>query len=217
MKGELRGRLARRRRASTRPSTEPRTRPASRASCSRRPTSSSAEPRRGRSSPASSRPSRTQIRGVDMGYARVEEPERLRRAEDRLDDRARGAGPRGARAGRGGDLQPAQRRDQPRHRRDDPLRGPELRRAAHRPSACSRTRPYNTRVNPGLPPTPIGNPGLASIEAAAKPAEGGLPLLRRQARDLRRALLHRQRGRVRPAAAEYQAALEAEGGSPTDC
>jgi uncharacterized YceG family protein len=31
--------------------------------------------------------------------------------------------------------------------------------------------PYNTRVNTGLTPTPIGNPGLASIEAAANPAK----------------------------------------------
>jgi UPF0755 protein len=30
--------------------------------------------------------------------------------------------------------------------------------------------PYNTRHRPGLPPTPIDNPGLASIEAAAHPA-----------------------------------------------
>ena len=30
--------------------------------------------------------------------------------------------------------------------------------------------PYNTRLNSGLPPGPIGNPGLASIEAAAHPA-----------------------------------------------
>ncbi|MEA2194931.1 MAG: hypothetical protein QOG42_1365, partial [Solirubrobacteraceae bacterium] len=30
--------------------------------------------------------------------------------------------------------------------------------------------PYNTRKRAGLPPTPIGNPGLASIRAAASPA-----------------------------------------------
>ncbi|MDQ3890584.1 MAG: endolytic transglycosylase MltG [Actinomycetota bacterium] len=29
---------------------------------------------------------------------------------------------------------------------------------------------YNTRIHPGLPPTPISNPGLAAMEAAAHPA-----------------------------------------------
>jgi UPF0755 protein len=40
-------------------------------------------------------------------------------------------------------------------------------------SEIQNPSPYNTRVHPGLPPGPIGNPGLASIEAAAHPARTG--------------------------------------------
>jgi UPF0755 protein len=39
-----------------------------------------------------------------------------------------------------------------------------------RVSELEADTPYNTRLRTGLPPTPIGNPGLASIEAAARPA-----------------------------------------------
>jgi UPF0755 protein len=42
---------------------------------------------------------------------------------------------------------------------------------AIRQSQLDSDNPYNTRKFAGLPPTPIGNPGLASLQAAAHPAE----------------------------------------------
>jgi UPF0755 protein len=42
---------------------------------------------------------------------------------------------------------------------------------ALRESLLQSDNPYNTRKFTGLPPTPIGNPGLASMQAAAHPAK----------------------------------------------
>ena len=68
----------------------------------------------------------------------------------------------------------------------DPLKQSEL----------ERDGPYNTRLRQGLPPTPIGNPGLAVAEGGRGAGQDGLHLLRRQAGRLPRVLEHRRRARA---------------------
>jgi UPF0755 protein len=84
-------------------------------------------------------------------------------------------------------------------------------------SELADPHPYNTRVNPGLPPTPISNPGLASIEAAAKPAKSDAYYFVVKPGTCGEHVFAETEEEFAAAEAEYQAALQAEGGSPTDC
>ena len=78
--------------------------------------------------------------------------------------------------------------------------------------------PYNTRTNAGLPPGPIGNPGLASIQAAAPPGAGRLPVLRGEARHLRRArLLARSSSSSATSSATTTRATQPAGSLPPKC
>jgi cell division protein YceG involved in septum cleavage len=90
---------------------------------------------------------------------------------------------------------------------DEPLKESEL----------ATDTPYNTRLYAGLPPTPIGNPGLASIKAAAKPADKDFRYYVIKPGTCNEHFFTADAAEFDAAVAKYQAALEAEGGSPTKC
>jgi UPF0755 protein len=77
--------------------------------------------------------------------------------------------------------------------------------------------PYNTRTHPGLTPTPIGNPGLDSIEAAANPAKGDLLFFVVKPGTCGEHVFASTDAEFQQAEAAYQQALQEQGGSPTQC
>jgi UPF0755 protein len=84
-------------------------------------------------------------------------------------------------------------------------------------SELADPHPYNTRVVPGLPPTPIGNPGLDSIEAAANPAKSDAYFFVVKPGTCGEHVFVETQEEFDQAEAEYQQALQEEGGSPTEC
>ncbi len=77
--------------------------------------------------------------------------------------------------------------------------------------------PYNTRTNQGLPPGPIGNPGLASIEAAANPAKTDVWLYVVKPGGCGEHVFSSSLEEHNANVQKYQEAQEAAGGSPTEC
>jgi UPF0755 protein len=86
-----------------------------------------------------------------------------------------------------------------------------------RQSELDAPTPYNTRIIAGLPPTPVGNPGLAALEAAADPARSDAYYFVIKPGTCGKHVFTADPAEFAAAQAAYQEALAAEGGSPTDC
>jgi UPF0755 protein len=77
--------------------------------------------------------------------------------------------------------------------------------------------PYNTRTRPGLPPTPISNPGVASIQAAAHPAHAPYLYYVAAADGCGKHVFSTTLADFEANAAAYQAAVKRNGGRPPTC
>jgi UPF0755 protein len=77
--------------------------------------------------------------------------------------------------------------------------------------------PYNTRTHVGLPPTPISNPGDASIEAAAHPAHVAYLYYVAGADGCGEQVFSDTLAQFEADAAAYDAAVRANGGRPPTC
>jgi UPF0755 protein len=77
--------------------------------------------------------------------------------------------------------------------------------------------PYNTRTHTGLPPTPISNPGLASIEAAAHPAHVSYLYYVAAADGCGEQAFSTSEAAFERNVAAYRAAVQANGGHPPTC
>ncbi len=77
--------------------------------------------------------------------------------------------------------------------------------------------PYNTRTHTGLPPTPISNPGIASIEAAAHPAHVPFLYYVAAADGCGEQVFSTTFSQFERNAAAYKAAVSKNGGHPPVC
>ena len=124
---------------------------------------------------------RGELRGRRPDACEAQEPDRLRRADHRLDGRARGAARARAPADRGGHLQPPQGPHAARHRRDDALRAQQAQRRAEAVRAGDRLGVQHAQAQ--RPAADADRQPRAVVDPRRRcPGERPLPLLRRQAR-----------------------------------
>ena len=159
--------------------------PTSRASCSRRPTRCGPGRRRRARQRAAPR-LRAELQEGGPRLRQEEEPDALRRPHHRLDGPARGPGEEEMplvaaviynRLSRGEPLGIDATTRYETNNWTDEITQAQL----------DKNTPYNTRLNAGLTPTPIGNPGPGRDQGRRPSGQGELPLLR-----------GRTRGRVPP-------------------
>ncbi len=85
-------------------------------------------------------------------------------------------------------------------------------------SQLAAPSPYNTRLHQGLPPTPISNPGLAAIQAAAQPARTSYLYFVVKPCGNGSSVFSSSYSQFLADSARYQQARAAKGGkSPTSC
>jgi peptidoglycan lytic transglycosylase G len=85
-------------------------------------------------------------------------------------------------------------------------------------SQLAANSPYNTRLNAGLPPTPISNPGLAAIRAAAHPTQSHYLYFVVKPCGNGASVFSSSYSQFQADSARYQRARAARGGnSPTKC
>jgi len=84
-------------------------------------------------------------------------------------------------------------------------------------SELASDSPYNTRLVPGLPPTPIGNPGLDSLDAAANPTDDDYLYYVVKPGTCGEHFFTADYDEFVQASEEYDIAQAEAGGSPTEC
>ena len=116
-----------------------------------------------------------------MKLREAQEPHALRRADHRVDDRARGAAAAKERRLVSAVIYNRLKQGMPLGIDATTATRRTIGRARSSSPSSTSDEPYNTRLNRGLPPTPIGNPGPGVDQGRRQAVQEEVPVLRAQA------------------------------------